>query len=67
MHQFILDNIGVILAIIVIAQGVILYGQSKIYEWAKITFSEILEFMISTNIINTHHQKVLEEIKKKLQ
>lgn len=35
IHQFILDYIGVFLFIIIAAQAIILYGQSRIYEWCK--------------------------------
>ena len=66
MHKFILDNIEIILAIIIVAQGIILYGQSCIKDWCDKAFTSILNFMNSSNTIYKTHREQLEEIRKKL-
>lgn len=65
MHQFILDNIETLLAIIVIAQGVILYKQDKIYAWNKAVLSSILSFMIPVRDMLLVHENILTKVEDK--
>ena len=66
MHQLVLDNIEYILIFIIAAQALILYGQSRVKDWAEQLFVSILEFMRAVNSINTQHQKSLDKIEDKL-
>lgn len=66
IHEFILDNLEFFFAIIVIAQGIILFGQSQIKRWADGIFSEILNYMKATNVLNKNFTKHIEELEKKV-
>ena len=66
MHQFILNNIEFILAIIVIAQGVILYGQSTIYKWSKEIFGHIATAMTKLAVSNLKGLEAIMEIQEKI-
>lgn len=65
MHQFILDNIGVFLGIIVIAQAIILYGQSQIYIWTLGVVKSILTFMAASKSLHEVADKEIQALKSK--
>lgn len=66
LHQFIVDNIEYVLIVILAAQALILYGQSRIYDWARAMFLEIVDFMMSTNNISKIHQQKITDLETKL-
>lgn len=65
MHQFILDNIGVFLGIIVIAQAIILYGQSQMFVWTVNVIKPILTFMAASKLLHEVADKEIQALKSK--
>lgn len=66
MHEFILDHIETILAIIILAQAIILYGQSKIYDWTRGLLKEVLVFMKASGHLHNSTNSVIKRIKEKI-
>ena len=66
LHQFVLDYLEFILAIIVIAQGTILWFQSTFQKWAlkTITYLWVITQALSTSSIN--HDEQLDKLNKKV-
>jgi hypothetical protein len=66
LHQFVLDYLEFILAIIVIAQGIILWGQNSLHRWAlkTLTYLWVITQALSTSSIN--HDEQLDKLNKKV-
>jgi hypothetical protein len=66
LHQFVLDYLEFILAIIVIAQGIILWSQNGLHKWAlkTLTYLWVITQALSTSSIN--HDEQLDKLNKKV-
>jgi hypothetical protein len=65
MHDFILNNIGIILGIIVLAQALILSSQSRMFVWMLEVVKGIQQFMIASQALHEEAHKDLEKLKGK--
>ena len=66
LHQFVLDYLEFILAIIVIAQGTILWFQSAFQKWALKTFAYLRVVTQALSISSISHDNELDKLNKKV-